>query len=149
MTPFATIHFAGDPSFAETHSSMFLPSKSMIASDGESAFDLPGVITGGTGSHTSVSAGLGAGLDAGTGFCAARDVANDAVKAIRAQLENRRMRYPRGKEYGNMMGRSPRVARRRAQEMRRPRKEVSASGGGGARSTRRRYVRQVPGLHGG
>src|SRR5215831_4066006 len=118
MTPFATIHFAADPSFAETHSSMVLPSKSTIASEGASAFDLPGVITGGTGSHTSVSAGLGAGLDAGTGFCAARDVASDAVRAIRAQLEYRRMRYPRGKEYGNMMGRPPRVARLRAQEMR-------------------------------
>src|SRR5215472_16616165 len=94
MTPFATIHLAGVPSFAETHSSLILPSKSTIASDGASAFDLPGVITGGTGSHTSVSTGLGARLDEGTAFWAAADAAADAMKAIRAQLENRCMRHP-------------------------------------------------------
>src|SRR5262245_6994739 len=149
MAPFATIHFAADPSFAETHSSIVLPSKSTIASEGASAFDLPGVMTGGTGSHTSVSAGLGAALDAGTGFCAAADAASDAVRAIRVQTENRCMRYPRGKEYRNMMGRLRRVARSRAQEMGRPRGKAIACVAGGARSMRRRYVRRVPELHAG
>ena len=34
ITPSATVHFAGDLSFVETHSSRFLPSNRMIASEG-------------------------------------------------------------------------------------------------------------------
>src|SRR5262249_23323100 len=67
-----------DPSFACTHSPNVLPSNNTIASDGGSAFARPGVITGGTGSHTSVSAGFGVVLD--TGFCA--DVACATTRAM-------------------------------------------------------------------
>jgi len=55
------IHFAGDLSCAETHSSRFLPSKRMMASEGGAPLVAPGVTTGGTGSQTSVSCGLAAG----------------------------------------------------------------------------------------
>src|SRR5271167_4047156 len=61
ITPSATVHLAGEPSCAETHSSRFLPSKSTMASEGGAALVAPGVTTLGTGSHTSVSWGLGAG----------------------------------------------------------------------------------------
>src|SRR3954462_144548 len=58
ITPSATIHCAGDLSFAVTHSSMFLPSNRMIASEGGAAQVAPGVTTFGIGSHISVSSGL-------------------------------------------------------------------------------------------
>src|SRR5579864_4493881 len=61
MTPSATIHFAGDLSCAETHSSRFLPSNRMIASEGGAAHGSPGVTTFGTGCQTSVSSGLAVG----------------------------------------------------------------------------------------
>src|SRR5215468_509630 len=78
--PFATIHFAGDLSLAETHSSRFLPSNKMIASEGGAVLSRPGVTTLGIGSHTSVSSGFseaGAGLVCwvvlgGAGSCARR-----------------------------------------------------------------------------
>src|SRR5579862_4922943 len=57
-TPSPTIQSAGDPSFTWTHSSSFLPSNSTIASEGGAANVAPGVTTGGTGSHTSVSSGF-------------------------------------------------------------------------------------------
>src|SRR5689334_2555653 len=57
--PSATIHFAGPlRSCAETHSSRFLPSKRMIASEGAAAQVAPGVTTLGSGVQTSVSSGL-------------------------------------------------------------------------------------------
>src|SRR5579864_6168803 len=61
MTPSATIHFAGDLSCAETHSSRFFPSNSTIASDGGAAHVAPGVTTFGTGCQTSVSSGFAVG----------------------------------------------------------------------------------------
>src|SRR5690349_7795200 len=56
---FFTIQFAGPLSLVLTHSSRFLPSKRMIASEGGSESTAPGVTTLGTGSQTSVSCGLG------------------------------------------------------------------------------------------
>src|ERR1051325_2019996 len=57
--PSATIHLAGAlRSCAETHSSRFLPSKRMIASEGAAAQVAPGVTTLGSGCQTSVSSGL-------------------------------------------------------------------------------------------
>src|SRR5688572_1101111 len=58
--PSLTSHLAGDLSFTVTHSSRFLPSKSMMASEGGAGNTAgPGVITLGTGSHCSVSSGFG------------------------------------------------------------------------------------------
>src|SRR5271157_3825454 len=59
-TPSATIHFAGDLSRFETHSSKFVPSNRMIASDGGAMQVAAGVTTFGMGSQTSVSSGFGA-----------------------------------------------------------------------------------------
>src|SRR5580700_9238002 len=57
--PLATIHFAGaERSCADTHSSRFLPSNKMIASEGGAAQVAPGVTTFGSGCQTSVSSGL-------------------------------------------------------------------------------------------
>src|SRR5664279_2975842 len=64
ITPSATIHCAGDLSLADTHSSTFFPSQRMMASDGGAPQLAPGVTTFGSGSQTSVSAGLGAGDEA-------------------------------------------------------------------------------------
>src|SRR6185312_2514608 len=64
-TPPATSHFAGDLSWAETHWSRFLPSKSTIASEGGAASLAPGVTILGTGFHTSVASGF-----CSFGFCA-------------------------------------------------------------------------------
>src|SRR6185312_14200911 len=49
---------AGVWSCAETHSFRLLPSKRTIASDGAAPTRAPGVTTGGTGLHTSVSLGF-------------------------------------------------------------------------------------------
>src|SRR5450432_1349272 len=58
----ATVHLAGaERSWAETHSSRFLPSKRMMASEGAAVGVAPGVTTLGSGCQTSVSSGLGAG----------------------------------------------------------------------------------------
>src|ERR1039458_6323354 len=57
--PWATIHFAGVWSCAETHSSSFLPSKRMMASEGGAPQVAAGEMAAGTGSQTSVSSGLG------------------------------------------------------------------------------------------
>src|SRR5262249_30661466 len=84
-TPLATVHFAGDPSLAATHSSRFSPSNRMMASDGGSAFVRPGAMIAGTGFHTSVSAGFG---DAVTGTCATTD---EARRASAGTPRNRRM----------------------------------------------------------
>src|SRR5690606_34988217 len=59
ITPSCTFQPAGDPSFTFSHSSSDVPSKSTMASDGGSASVFPGVTMGGSGSHTSVSFGLG------------------------------------------------------------------------------------------
>src|ERR1700683_1023120 len=83
ITPSATVHLAGDLSRTESHSSIFLPSKSTIASEGAAPQVAPGVTTAGTGSQISVSSGFGL-----AGDCAKRG----AAKAIRAaeatKLEN-------------------------------------------------------------
>src|SRR5271167_2623299 len=74
ITPSATIHFAGDLSRFETHSSKFLPSNRTIASDGGAVQLAPGVTTFGTGSQISVSCGFGgagvAACDDGAAPCA-------------------------------------------------------------------------------
>src|ERR1700722_2491269 len=59
ITPSATVHLAGDLSRSESHSSIFLPSKSTIASEGGAPQVAPGVTTAGTGSQISVSSGFG------------------------------------------------------------------------------------------
>src|SRR5664279_2126946 len=58
IIPSATIHCAGALSWTDTHSSIFLPSNRMIASEGGAAEVAPGVTTFGTGSQISVSSGL-------------------------------------------------------------------------------------------
>src|SRR5208337_4416675 len=57
--PSWTIHWAGEWSCAETHSSRFFPSKRMMASEGGAPHS-PGVTTAGSGDQTSVSSGFGA-----------------------------------------------------------------------------------------
>src|SRR5690242_5536359 len=63
-TPLATVHLAGDLSRTDTHWSRFLPSKRTMASEGGAVAlsdgGAPGVTTGGTGVHCSVSWGFGA-----------------------------------------------------------------------------------------
>jgi hypothetical protein len=68
-TPSLTIHLAGDLSFADTHSSRFLPLNKMIASDGGVVQSLPGVTTAGVGDHISVSSGFG--FEGDEAFCSA------------------------------------------------------------------------------
>src|SRR3954469_18628892 len=64
--PLETVHLAGAlRSWAETHSSRFLPSKRMMASEGAAVGVAPGVTTLGSGCQTSVSSGLAAGLVSG------------------------------------------------------------------------------------
>src|SRR5215475_12573195 len=78
--PSATVHLAGTlRSCAETHSSRFLPSKRMIASEGAAAQDAPGVTTLGSGVQTSVSSGLAVG-------CWAKTAVDKAIRkaAVRA-----------------------------------------------------------------
>src|SRR5690606_5093493 len=58
IAPSATVHLAALP-FRSVQLSRFRPSKSTIASDGAAPGVLPGVTTLGSGSHTSVSFGLG------------------------------------------------------------------------------------------
>src|SRR5215470_7878667 len=78
--PSATIHLAGAlRSCAETHSSRFLPSRRMIASEGAAAQVVPGVTTLGSGVQTSVSSGLAVGCWAKT--VVDRAIRNAAVKA--------------------------------------------------------------------
>src|SRR6476646_561111 len=89
------LHWAGDLSRIETHSSRFLPSKSTIASDGGAVHVAPGVTTAGTGSHTSVSSGYGAGVVcAGAdwpldGDCARRQVAEPMRAIPQSDFKNR------------------------------------------------------------
>src|SRR5262245_55592861 len=71
ITPSATVHWAGDLSFVDTHSFTFLPSKRMIASAGAVVVLVPGATTFGTGSQTSVSCGRGFWV-VGAACCAAR-----------------------------------------------------------------------------
>src|SRR5271156_748270 len=72
ITPPVTFHLAGVLSLFVTHSSMFLPSNSTIASEGGASMQAgPGVTTLGTGSQISVSSGFGAGVCAKTGAATA------------------------------------------------------------------------------
>ena len=58
-TLLATTHFAGaERSCADTHSSRFLPSNKIIASEGGAPQVAPGITTLGSGCQTSVSSGL-------------------------------------------------------------------------------------------
>src|SRR5580704_7979804 len=83
MTPSATIHFAGDLSWADTHSSRFFPSNRTIASEGGALQVAPGVTIFGTGSQTSVSSGFGLACS-----CAVRGTAT-AIRAANARsVEN-------------------------------------------------------------
>src|ERR1019366_271506 len=83
ITPLATVHCAGDLSFAETHSSRFFPSNRMMASEGGAPQVAPGVTTFGSGSQTSVSAGLGPGEGAACdGDCAAAAAGDWATRAV-------------------------------------------------------------------
>src|ERR1700743_328243 len=88
MMPFSTVHVTGVWSLTLTHSSVFLPSKRMMASDGAAPTVDAGVTTGGTGFQISVSSGLGLLPDVGAGCWAAENVA--ATRA--ARIESRRMR---------------------------------------------------------
>src|ERR1700722_341094 len=77
--PSATIHWAGDLSRVDTHSSRFLPSNRTMASEGGAVLLVPGVTTGGTGSQTSVSWCFGV-----TACCAERDTAT-AIRVANAK----------------------------------------------------------------
>src|SRR5689334_10610372 len=72
ITPFCTIQLAGDLSLVFTHSSSFFPSNRTIASEGGADSTAAGVTTFGTGSHTSVSCGLGRVRPCAAGCCAIR-----------------------------------------------------------------------------
>src|SRR5450755_4883786 len=83
ITPSATVHCAGDLSFADTHSSRFFPSNKMMASEGGAPQVAPGVTTLGSGDQTSVSAGLGPGEEAACdGDCAGADAGDWAASAV-------------------------------------------------------------------
>src|ERR1700723_140705 len=83
ITPSATVHLAGDWSRTESHSSIFLPSKRTIASEGGAPQVAPGVTTAGTGSQISVSSGFGL-----AGDCAKRGVVTAIRAADTTKLEN-------------------------------------------------------------
>src|SRR5262249_61789169 len=85
ITPFATVHEAGDLSFVRTHWSRLDPPNSTIASAGGAANHGPGGTLFGTGSHTSVSAAFpAAGCAAAAAFsCWAEAAKPDAVGAGR------------------------------------------------------------------
>src|SRR5271165_6249654 len=91
ITPSATSHFAADLSRFVTHSSMFLPSNSTIASEGAAPQVAPGLTTLGTGSQISVSSGFGL-----TGDCAKRGTVT-AIKAADARRLESGMRIIRRK----------------------------------------------------
>src|ERR1051326_7423281 len=85
--PSATIHLAGAlRSCAETHSSRFLPSKRMIASDGAAVQVVPGVTTLGSGVQTSVSSGLAVG-------CWAKTAVDRAIRKAAVRAWVRMARY--------------------------------------------------------
>src|ERR1051325_10044634 len=86
--PSATIHLAGAlGACAGNHSSRFLPSKRMIASDGAAVQVVPGVTTLGSGVQTSVSSGLAVG-------CWAKTAVDRAIRkaAVRAWVRMARYR---------------------------------------------------------
>src|ERR1700685_2659444 len=87
--PLATTHWAGEWSWADTHSSWFLPSNNTIASEGGADSVAPGVTIAGTGVQTSVSSGLGL-----AGCCAERA----------AEMETR-VAKARSRESGVLIGR--------------------------------------------
>src|SRR5450755_91112 len=83
ITPSATVHCAGDLSFADTHSSRFFPSNKMMASEGGAPQVASGVTTLGSGDQTSVSAGLGPGEEAACdGDCAGADAGDCATSVV-------------------------------------------------------------------
>src|SRR5271169_2971429 len=86
ITPSATVHCAGDLSFADTHSSRFFPSNRTMASEGGAPQVAPGVTILGSGSQTSVSAGLAAEGEAGAaGACPLGGEADDRGRARNKQ----------------------------------------------------------------
>src|ERR1700744_3114242 len=89
ITPSFTFHLAGLLSLLETHSSRFLPSKRMIASEGAAPQVAPGVTTAGTGSQTSVSSGL---APAGAWAKRGADTASRAAEARNRENGKRVMR---------------------------------------------------------
>src|ERR1017187_1700476 len=99
ITPSATVHCAGDLSFADTHSSRFFPSNRMMASEGGAPQVAPGDTIFGSGSQTSVSAGLGPGKGAAwDGDCAeagdwAKRAVDNANTAKRAAESNSAVRF--------------------------------------------------------
>src|SRR5271166_1864274 len=82
--PFDTTQWAGVWSWADTHSSSFLPSNNTIASEGGAASVGPGVTILGTGCHTSVSSGL-----ALAGCCAERAATMETRVANARNCESR------------------------------------------------------------
>src|SRR5579863_3915907 len=111
--PLATVQFAAAEwslswSWAETHSSRFLPSNRMMASEGAAPQVAPGVTTLGSGCQTSVSSGLGAGLDSG---CWARGVAarvrNRSRVVVRVRMGGEGYTRGRGMRREGERSRSP------------------------------------------
>src|ERR1035438_7622405 len=91
ITPSASVHCAGDLSFADTHSSRFFPSNRMMASEGGAPQVAPGVTTFGSGDQTSVSAGLGPGEAAACdGACAGAEAGHWATRAMDTANTGRR-----------------------------------------------------------
>src|SRR5580658_10036389 len=82
--PLATTHWAGVWSWADTHSSWFLPSNRTMASEGGAESVAPGVTIGGTGVQTSVSS------DSGLAGCCAARAAERETRAARARRRESR-----------------------------------------------------------
>src|ERR1700753_3085639 len=89
-TPFSTTHFAGDLSLVATHWSRLRPSNSTMASDGGAGSVAPGVTTGGTGVHCSVSCGLALGSGDGTAWAMALAAVSSSRPAAPAAIHPRR-----------------------------------------------------------
>src|SRR5258708_39557621 len=92
--PAATVHLAGaEWSCAETHSSRFLPSNRMMASEGAAVGVAPGVTTLGSGFQTSVSSGLGAGCwaDCCAMVAVAARVTNRSRAVVRVRMVGERI----------------------------------------------------------
>src|SRR5258708_11699889 len=88
-TPSWTSHDAADLSLTLTHSSRFLPSKRMMASEGGAPKVDPGATTAGLGVQISVSSGLGFGLDGAAGCLALAATSADKESAGTVRWEKR------------------------------------------------------------
>src|SRR5215218_1950063 len=115
IAPSARVHVAGDLSFISTHSLRLAPLNSTTASEGGAPLT-PGLTTGGTGVHTSVSSGrgcaAGAAAEGDAGCCCAPTVSGTAPSAASAK-NDRQVRIERGREDEWSVARRTQIARAR------------------------------------